>query len=134
MISFFNKLGNTWFAKIIFIVLLISMTAFFGLGGLSNTTSTNKAAIQVGSKDISVAELVKAFDAQRTQLSQLTGQYISPQQALELGLLQQTIQKQISDAISAQIQEDLGLTASDAAVRKYHNFFFVFTQTKHAHL
>ena len=119
MISFFNKLGNTWVAKVIFVILLISMTAFFGLGGLSNIRSSDKTAIQVGSKKISMSEVMREFDLQRTQLSQLMGQYISPQQALELGLLQKTIQKQVSDAILEEIQENLGLTASDAAVRKY---------------
>lgn len=119
MISFFNRLGNTWFAKAIFVVLLISMTIFWGLGGIGNTIGSTKTAIQVGSKKISLNDLAHAFDEERAKLSQLTGQYISPAQAMELGLLQQTIQKQVTTAVNDAIRDDLGLAASDSAVRKY---------------
>ena len=119
MISFFNRIGNTWFAKAIFVILAISMVAFWGLGGISNTTSADKTAIRVGSKKISLNALAQAFDTERAKLSQLTGQYISPAQAISFGLLDKTVQNQVAAAITEEIQNDLGLAASDAAVRKY---------------
>ena len=119
MISFFNKIGNTWIAKAIFVALGISMMAFWGLGGIGNTSSSDTTAVQVGSRKISMAELNKVFDTERAKISQVAGQYISPKQAMQMGLLEQAVQKTLANAINESIQEDLGLTASDAAVRKY---------------
>ena len=119
MISFFNKIGNTWVAKLILVALGISMMAFWGLGGIGNTSGADTTAIKVGRRKISMNELNRVFDSERTKFSQIAGQYISPKQAIEMGLLQQAVQKTLSDAINESIQEDLGLTASDAAVRKY---------------
>lgn len=119
MISFFNRLGNSWFAKVIFAVLLVSMTAFWGLGGIGTTAGSDKTAIEIGSKKITLTALEKAFNKERTQWSQLTGQYISPSEAIDIGLLQRAVQKQITLAVNEAIRDDLGLTASDSAVRKY---------------
>ena len=119
MISFFNKIGNTWIAKAIFVALGISMMAFWGIGGIGNTSGSDTTAIQVGRRKISMNEVNKVFDIERAKISQIAGQYISPKQAIEMGLLQQAVQKTLADAINDAIQDDLGLTASDAAVRKY---------------
>ena len=119
MISFFNKIGNTWIAKFIFALLGISMMAFWGLGGISNTVSRNQTAIEVGDKSLSMHALATAFDTERTKLSQLIGQYVSPQKAIEMGLLDQVILTQTKKLLEQKIREDFGLAASDAAVRKY---------------
>lgn len=119
MISFFNRIGNSWAAKAIFVALGISMMAFWGVGGIGNTAGKDATAIQVGSHKISMADLNKAFEAERARFSQLSGQYISPKKAIEMGLLEQTVQKQVTDTVNKMIQEDLGLAASDEAVRKY---------------
>ena len=119
MISFFNRIGNTWIARAIFAALGISMLAFWGIGGIGNTARPDQTAIQIGNKKISMMELAQEFDTERAKFSQLVGQYLSPKQAMEMGLLQQAVQKKVSDALSQAIQEELGLYASDAAVRKY---------------
>ena len=119
MISFFNRIGTTWVAKLIFVALGISMMAFWGIGGISNTAGSDTTAIKVGSHKVSMMELSRAFDIQRTKFSQLSGQYLSPKQAIEMGLLDQTIQQQVAETLSKAIREDLELTASDFAVRKY---------------
>ncbi len=119
MITFFNKIGNTWIAKAIFAALGISMMAFWGLGGIGNTSGSDTTAIQVGHRKISMDELGKAFDAERAKVSQIAGTYISPKQALQMGLLEKAVQQTLTTTINQAIQKDLGLAASDAAVRKY---------------
>jgi len=119
MISFFNKLGNSWIAKVILALLGLSMIAFWGLGGISNTGNFNDTAITVGSKTISIQQLQRAFDAERMKLSQLMMQPLTHKQAMEMGLLTQTIQQQVTEALQEQIHEKLGLTASNQAVQKY---------------
>ena len=119
MISFFNKLADSWIAKLILAALALSMMAFWGLGGLSNTSNYDGTAITVGSKKISINQLQRAFDIERIKLTQLMAQPLTPKQAIEMGLLSQVIQQQINEALQEQIHEDLGLTASTQAVQKY---------------
>ena len=120
MITFFNKLGNSWVAKIILGILAVSMMAFWGLGGLTNLNSYNNEAISIGKVSISTQYLANAFETERKNISrQIGGKYISPAQALELGLLQKVIQEEIIKQVKLQIKEDLGLTASNESVQKY---------------
>ena len=119
MISFFNKLADSWIAKLILAVLALSMMAFWGLGGLSNTSNFDGTAITVGSKKISINQLQRAFDLERVKLTQLMGQPLTPKHAIEMGLLSQVIQQQINEALQERIHDELGLTASTQAVQKY---------------
>ncbi len=119
MISFFNRIGNTWVAKVIFGALGVSMMAFWGIGGIGNTASQDSTVLQVGGRKVSAMELNQAFDAERNKITKLTGQFLSPKQAMEMGILQVATQKKLTELLTEAIQEDLGLTASDSAVRKY---------------
>lgn len=121
MITFFSHLGKSWVAKVIFIALGISMMAFWGLGGLMNTSlSSNNTAIEVGSKSVSIQQLMQAFDMERQKMSAMMGgQYLSPEQAVQSGLLAKAIQNQVVALVQSQVQEELDLTASDKSVQKY---------------
>ena len=122
MITFFNKLGNSWVAKLILGILALSMMAFWGLGGLSNIFSynLNSDAVRVGQTSISAEQLRQSFETTRKRISQLMGgQYLSPAKAIEMGLMEQVIQQEITGAVQSQMGEDLGLTASNASVQKY---------------
>ena len=120
MITFFNKLGNSWVAKIILGFLALSMMAFWGLGGITNLNMYNNDAITVGKHSVSLQQIAQRFDQERKNLSaQIGGKYISPAQALEIGLLQKVVQEEINNLVKYQIREDLGLSASNEAVQKY---------------
>ncbi len=122
MITFFNRLGNSWVAKIIFGALALSMLAFWGLGGLSNvsTYDTSNDAVRVGKTGVSTAQLHQAFEFARKRLSQFSGgTYISPTQAVNMGILDQVIQQEVAGAVQHQIGEELGLTASNKAIQNY---------------
>lgn len=122
MITFFNKLANSWFAKFILSVLAISMLAFFGLGGLANVSSYNvsKDVIKVGKTGVSSAQLMQSFEQARKFYSQMRGgQYVSPTEAIANGVMNQVLQQEIETAIQTEISEGLGLTASNEAIRRY---------------
>ncbi|MBO7244173.1 MAG: SurA N-terminal domain-containing protein [Alphaproteobacteria bacterium] len=120
MITFFNKFANSWGAKIILGFLTLSMIALWGLGGLTNINMYNNDAITVGKVSISTQQVAQRFDQERKDLSaKIGGKYISPAQALEIGLLQKVIQEEIYKQVQYQIKEDLGLSASNEAVQKY---------------
>ena len=96
MITFFNKFANSWGAKIILGFLTLSMIALWGLGGLTNINMYNNDAITVGKVSISTQQVAQRFDQERKDLSaKIGGKYISPAQALEIGLLQKVIQEEI---------------------------------------
>ena len=119
MISFFNKLGNSWIAKGIFLLLALSMMAFWGLGGISNTSGFDGTALKVGGRKVSLQEVSRTFDRERNKMAKISGAYMTPKRAIQAGLLDQVIQQLISRELGAQIQEDVGLSASDGAVRRY---------------
>ena len=119
MITFFNKIGNSWIARIICAALAISMMAFWGLGGLSSGFSGDNKAITIDSDVITIEQINQKFNQERSKISALTGQNLSTQQAIGLGLLERTIQQSITEELSKKISDEIGLIASDEAVRKY---------------
>ncbi|MGN1062782.1 MAG: peptidyl-prolyl cis-trans isomerase [Alphaproteobacteria bacterium] len=121
MISSFGKFAKGLGAKLILTALGLSMIVFWGLGGLTNISlSRNKPAAEVGRENISMKQVSDAFDRERMRLSALTGgTYISPAQGIQNGLLTAAVQGQVINAVQRQVRDELGLTASDAAVRKY---------------
>lgn len=120
MITFFNKLGNSWVAKIIFIALALSMMAFWGLGGITNLSFIQRSPVEVGSESLSSQALFNQFEKERQNLIRMSnGQNISTRKAIELGLLDRVVQQQTMEMLQNQIREDLGLYASNAAVQKY---------------
>lgn len=119
MMIFFNKVGNSWVAKGIFTVLALSMVAFWGIGGLSNTTRYSDEAVRVGNKKVAANQLLQAFEQERQKLNGLAGGYISPKKAVEMGLAAQVVRQQVNTLINDEVKEALGLTASNAAVQKY---------------
>lgn len=119
MISFFNRIGNSWIAKGIFFLLGASMMVFWGLGGISNTAGSDNTALSVAGNEVSMQELGHTFDQERNKMTRITGAYISPKQAIQAGLLDQVVQQLTLRELNAKIQDRIGLSASDNAVRNY---------------
>ena len=121
MIQGFSNFSKGWGAKIILALLTLSMIVVWGLGGFLNTNVYGqKPAIEVGSDAVSMSELMNAFNAEKDRLTRMMGgRYLSNKEALELGLLDQVVQQQIMERVQNQLFEELGLTASNEAVRKY---------------
>ena len=121
MIQGFSNFSKGWGAKIILGLLTLSMIVVWGLGGFLNTNVYGqKPAIEVGSDAVSMSELMNAFNAEKDRISRMMGgRYLSNKEALELGLLDQVIQQQIMERVQDQMFDELGLIASNEAVRKY---------------
>ena len=121
MIQGFSNFSKGWGAKIILGLLTLSMIVVWGLGGFLNTNVYGqKPAIEVGKETVSIPELMNAFNSEKDRISRMMGgRYLSNKDALELGLLDQVIQQQIMERVQDQMFEELGLTASNEAVRKY---------------
>ena len=104
MIQFFIKIANSVIGKIIFVVLLLGMC--LGYGVLSRQSSFSGSVITVGGQSLSMQQLDKVFHQERQKLSALMGgQYISPKQALEMGLLNNIITQQKNEMILSEIKD-----------------------------
>ncbi len=120
IIDFFVKFTKGIGGKIIFGAILFSMIFVWGAGGLTSLSMNPEEAAKIGSKKLSVNRLNNLFMQEIQSLSNLMGgEYISPTKAMEMGLLAQALQKEIDRMIFDNVKEDLGLTASNAAVRNY---------------
>lgn len=120
MITFFHNFANTWGAKFIFVVLTLCMIVWFGLGSFSDLNPMAEKAVIVGDKSTTVQQVMNDFETQRKKVSQMAGgRYFSPEQALSAGVLLQVVGQQVSDLVAANIRDEIGLTASNAAVQKY---------------
>lgn len=120
MINFFIRLAGGIGGKIIFSLIFISMAFVVGVGGLSSMAGQQNPVIRVGRQKMTTQQLNDLFTRDIKKLSgMMGGQYISHKQAIEMGLLDQTVQTQVQTMIFNAIKKDLGLTASPAAVRKY---------------
>ena len=118
MIQFFIKIAGNIIGKIIFVVLSVGMCLGYGI--LSRQANFSGGVITVGGKSLSAQQLDSVFRQETQKLSTLMGgQYISPKQAIEMGLLANIVIQQKNEMLLSEIKDDLGLTATTAAVQKY---------------
>ena len=112
--------------KGILVLLALTFVAFFGgAGGLGGFTGGGgnvggvgnlNSLVQVGDVDIDARTVTDAYNQQLRAFSQLLGSQISPDQARQLGLLDQTIQQLVSQALFDQTAAELGVSISDQSV------------------
>ena len=122
MITFFNKLGNSWVAKLILGALALSMLAFWGLGGLANLSAydSSRDVVQVGNKGLTPQQLNQSFEHARKTYARLAGnKYISVSQALKNGIFDQVLQQEISALVQESLIDRFGLAASNESVATY---------------
>ncbi len=122
MITFFNKLANSWVAKLILGALALSMLAFWGLGGLANLSAYNSSGdiVQVGNKGLSPQQLNQSFEHARKTYARLAGnKYISVSDAIKNGIFDQVLQQEISALVQDSLIDQFGLAASNESVAAY---------------
>ncbi|MEM6649949.1 MAG: SurA N-terminal domain-containing protein [Pseudomonadota bacterium] len=97
--------------------LFVIAFSFVGVPALNNFSSSD--AIAVGDTRYSVEDLRSKFarSIERQRLTQ--GEVLSPQEAIEAGLLDQTITAMAQEALFIEEAETLGLTVSDEMLQQY---------------
>ena len=120
MIIFFRKLSESWPAKILLGALAVSMMSVFGLGGMTSLWGKQDVVIQVGSDSVRTQDLQNAFNRELNRArAMMPGRYLSPAQAIQMGLLNSTVQKEVSDRLKRAMTEDMETIASNDSVRNY---------------
>ncbi len=109
--------------KIVLGLLALTFVVFFGAsdfggghGGGQSSRNTN-ALLEVDNVDFSLHQIGREFNSQIQRVSQATGQPFSLQSPLAPALLDQTIQAMVTRTLYDLAARDLGVSASDNAVR-----------------
>ena len=109
-----GKVGS-WFIKILFVLIAIALggvglTDIFGGTGVGATVAT------VGSERITVQRLTNAFQIQLQQLQRQYGPSFSVELAINLGMMDQTIEGLVNEALFDQAADTLGLRTPDSVI------------------
>lgn len=109
-----RKASKSWFFKGLLMFLALTFAAFFGVTG--NPFQRVTALIEVGDEAVDAQTLLREFDRSRNEMSRLFGQALTPEEARNLGLLDQTIQQITTRTLFDVAARDLGLVVTDLQV------------------
>ncbi len=118
MIMFFRRLGESWFFKVILLIIALSMVSVWGISDLISRIGKKETMIQVGSEKVSSFQLAAEFEKTVQQLRR-RGVNLTTEQALQAGLLDQTVASLVDRLLNRGISEELGTIAGDDAVSRY---------------
>ncbi|HEY1720830.1 MAG TPA: SurA N-terminal domain-containing protein [Magnetospirillaceae bacterium] len=116
MLSSFRKASQTWVAKIFFGVLGITFVGW-GIGDVIRMRADTKPAISVGDVKISAAQVADDFRQDADRMRQQFGGKITADQLRQMGFMEQTIQRLVSQALLDQEGKRLGLAVDDQTLR-----------------
>ncbi|MDB5377192.1 MAG: hypothetical protein JWR00_1638 [Rubritepida sp.] len=118
MLTWMRRLAGTWFARALFIVLILSFAAW-GIEDTLRNFGRDTAVARVGSDSIDVEE---AQDAARRELQRIQRQLqgrIEINAAIRRAVAGQAIEALVLDRVVRQEADRMGLAAPDDAVRDY---------------
>ena len=113
MLDSFRVASRHWTIKLLF-ALLIGSFVLWGFGDMVRVWAFQKPAIKVGKREISSQEVQSAF---QRGVERLQGR-LTVEQARAFGLMDQTVQSLVSQAVLDQSADRIGLYVSDNAVRE----------------
>ena len=120
MIIWFRKASEKYWFKAILFILALSMISAFAVGNLFDSLRSQAPALKVAGQSVSMNALVRAFQDNVTQLQRrIGGRYISTQDAVAQGWVETTIAQLIDKILKDEMMQDLGVIATDNAVRNY---------------
>ena len=112
MIAFFRRLSQSWIAKILFVVLIISFGLFFGIND-AITGQISNSVVKAGSRSMSAAEFKKIFENYKEQQeAQMGGQPIPIEEFVKQGVPLQLAQRIAVDLSFSSWMRSQGITAS----------------------
>ncbi len=125
MMGAFRAFAKSPLAAVLMGLLIIS----FGIWGVRDVfhVKISDAVVKAGSREINSADFKQRFQQQLQQFQQQTGQTVTPQQAVEAGVVQKTLEDMATEEAVLEAIRRTGVQASDKLVldqiRKYPGFF-----------
>lgn len=103
----------------ILLVILIGAFAVWGIGDVFRGGLGGDTVARVGSQEISTAELRRAFERSYRDLQQRMGGAIDRRQAIQFGLMQQSLQQLVAERLVAAHAADLGFVVPDSVLLEH---------------
>ena len=115
MLDALRRGAQTWLAKILFAILIVSFGVFWNVADVFRGFGRGSIA-KVGDADITVTEFQRAFQNQIRSITLEGGERLSTEQALAFGLDRQALEQLIAQSAVRGHAARLGLGLSDAAL------------------
>lgn len=112
MLDAFRRGAQTWLAKVLFAVLIVSFGVFWNIDGVFRGFGRGSLA-KVGDTDIKVTEFQQAVQSEVSNLSRNAGRRITQEEARLAGIDAQVLQRLINDAALSSHARSLKLGVSD---------------------
>jgi peptidyl-prolyl cis-trans isomerase D len=117
MLQLIRGTVGSWIVKGLFIILIVSF-AIWGIGDIFRGHGPSNTVAEVGPVHISMGEVDQEFRKQVNRLRQMFGGRFDPDQARQLGLVEQSLGQLIERALFDLVARDAGLEAGDELVRR----------------
>lgn len=112
-------MADSWFFKIILVLLVFSFGALFNVSDLVGRFSADKTVLTIGGEKISSHVVAARISERLDMLQKSTGQQITLKKAMEAGLINQILQEMVQDKLLTLEADRLGLVVTDKAVSLY---------------
>jgi peptidyl-prolyl cis-trans isomerase D len=117
MLQFLRTHSSSWIAKILLGLLILSFGLFWGISEFFRGKETSHIVASVGKIDISKAQLQNAVQEDLKRLNaELKSKSISFKQALQLGIVNQVLDRLINEMLIDLFIRDSKLTATDRLI------------------
>jgi len=117
MLESFRNASQTWIIKILFAFLILSF-GIWGVGDVIRERVAAQPAISVGDKEFTGPEVAERFRRDVDRMSSMFGSKLSVEQAMQFGLLQQTVQRLVDAALLDQAAARQHLGVDDETLRR----------------
>ena len=118
MISAFRRLAGTWFAKGLFILLVLSF-AIWGIEDVIRNFGRDDAVARVGGQPIELTEAQNAARRETQRLQRQLGPRFEPNEGFRQAVARQAVENLIAARAQSQEARRMGVAASVDAVRAY---------------
>ncbi|HCP01124.1 MAG TPA: hypothetical protein DIT35_06500 [Rhodospirillaceae bacterium] len=119
MLEALRQSSKSWVMKVILGALALTFVVFFGSdigGGRGGNQNGAGPVVEVGNTNFTVHQIGRELNDQIQRTSQLTGQQLDTETAIQAGLLDQTLSRLVTRTVIDQAAQKLGVTTSlDAA-------------------
>lgn len=118
MLEKFREWSNSWVAKILLGILVLSFGLFFGMTDIFQGRHPLAVVATVGEAEISIQELRRSIEQQIQTLEQTSGQRFSPQQLAQWNIPGRVLAQLIHESLLDQEISKMKLTISDDQIRQ----------------
>lgn len=118
MLETLHNASKSWIVRILFAVLILSFVSWGGLSDIFNKITADGTAAEVGSQSVTMQELARDFEREVKRLRPLFGNKLTSQQAVELGVLDKTLNQIVARKLYQQEANRLGLSVGESELKK----------------